>query len=138
MLPKNQKDDLKLIYKIKTSKGTENKRISTETLKMDENKQYGNLITKPLPCGCIKEQQKIPSHREFNVILKTLSYTDKIEHLFLLAIKFRVENEKAMLYNEIYTPIFEKSKLIKTIPKISRSTFEYFVTEQRKRYYKYI
>ena len=55
LLLKNQRDDLKLIYKIKTSKGTENKRISTKVLKMDENNQHGNAMTKPLPYGCIKK-----------------------------------------------------------------------------------
>ena len=35
LLPKNQRDDLKLICKIKARKGTEIKRISTKILKMD-------------------------------------------------------------------------------------------------------
>ena len=58
LLPKKEKDDLKLIYKIKTSNGNKNKRISTKILKMDENNQYGNAMTKPLPYGCIKKQKK--------------------------------------------------------------------------------
>ena len=55
LLPKNEKDNLKLIYKIKTSNGNKNKRISTKILKMDENNHYGNTMTKPLPYGCIKK-----------------------------------------------------------------------------------
>ena len=49
----------------------------------------------------------------FNVILNNLSYADKIGHLFIADIKFHVQDEKTMLFNEIYTLIFEKSKLIK-------------------------
>lgn len=56
LLPKHQRDEMKLIYKIKTGDGTsQNKRISTKILKLDENNQYGNTMTKPLPFGCIKK-----------------------------------------------------------------------------------
>ena len=79
---------------------------------MDENNQYGNAMTKPLPYGCIKKASKIPTLFEFNAILNGLSHTDKIVHLFIVDIKFRSKNEKAMLFNEIYTPIFEKNKVI--------------------------
>ena len=52
--------------------------------------------------------EKIPCICEFNIILSNLSYEDKIGHLFLVDIKFHNENSKTMLFNEIYTPIFEK------------------------------
>ena len=56
LLPKYQRDKMKLIYKIKTGDDTsQNKRISTKILKLDENNQYGNAMTKPLPFGCIKK-----------------------------------------------------------------------------------
>ena len=47
----------KLVYKIKNKETNqiENIRISTKILKMDENNQYGNAMTKPLPTGCIKK-----------------------------------------------------------------------------------
>ena len=112
-LSKKEKDNLKLIYKIKTSNGNKNKRISTKILKMDENNHYGNTMTKPLPYGCIKKQKKIPSLRELNIILNNISHTDKIGHLFIVNIKFHFKTEKTLLFNELYTPIFEKSKLIK-------------------------
>ena len=35
------------------------KRISTKILKMDENNQYGQAMTKPLLYGCIKRQEKV-------------------------------------------------------------------------------
>ena len=31
------------------------KRLSTKILKMDQNNQYGQAMTKPLPYGCIKK-----------------------------------------------------------------------------------
>ena len=38
------------------------KRISTKILKMDENNQYGQAMTKPLPYSCIKKQEHPPTH----------------------------------------------------------------------------
>ena len=61
---------------------------------MDENNQYGNATTK---------------------LLENISIDDKIGHLFVVDIKFNKEaaNEKAPLFNEIYTPKFEKKKVVK-------------------------
>ena len=106
---------MKLIYRIKTAAGGyENKRISTKVLKMDENNQYGNAMTQPLPYGCIKNKwKKITSLRESNMIHNKVSHTVKMSHLFIVDIKFHVKNEKTLSFNEMYSPIFEKSKLIK-------------------------
>ena len=41
-------------------------RISIKLLKIDENNQYGQAMRKPLPYGCIKNQENIPSLLEFN------------------------------------------------------------------------
>ena len=35
------------------------KRVITKILKLDENNQYGNGMTKPLPTGCIKDNDNI-------------------------------------------------------------------------------
>ena len=67
---------------------------------------------KPLLYGCIKKMTKISTLYELNAILISLSHTDKIGHLFIVDIKFHNKNEKTMLFNEIYTPIFEKNKII--------------------------
>ena len=50
--------DLKIVYNIKNNGKTETKRIVSKILKMDENNQYGNAMTKPPPCGCIKNKKK--------------------------------------------------------------------------------
>ena len=55
MLAKNnQREQLKLIYRIKTAAGF----LKTKVLKMDENNQYGSAMTKPLPYGSIKNKWK--------------------------------------------------------------------------------
>ena len=77
---------------------------------MDENNQYENAMTKPLPYGCIKKASKVPSLLEFNMILGSILDTDQVGHLFIVDIKFRDKYEKTMLFNEIYTPIFEKKR----------------------------
>ena len=76
---------------------------------MDENNQYGQAMTKPLPYGCIKKV-KTPSMLEFNRILDRLSHEDRMVHLFIVDIQFRNKNPKTMLFNDIYPPIFEKKQ----------------------------
>ena len=57
LFPKD-KVNLKLMYKLKVNGTKENKRIVTKKLKMDENNQYGNCMTKPSSYGCIKKPGK--------------------------------------------------------------------------------
>ena len=51
----------KLIYNIRNPQTGQNesKRVVAKILKMDENNQYRNAMTKPLPTGCIKKFKKI-------------------------------------------------------------------------------
>ena len=117
LLSKNKRDNFKLIYGIKTGAGIkEKKRVTTKILKMNENNQYGNAMTKPLPNDCIKKSKKVFSFCKFNIILSNLSHEDKIGHLFTVDIKFHNKNPKTMLFNKIYTPIFEKQKAVKGHP----------------------
>ena len=60
-----------------------------------------------------QKAKEIPSIREFNIIMNSISHTNKIAHLFIVAIKFHFKDEKTLLLNKLYTPIFEKSKFIK-------------------------
>ena len=83
LLPKTERDKYKLIHDVKINDMKQKKRITTKILKLDENNQYGNAMTKPLPFGCIKKASKLPTLLEFNLILKGLSHTDKIGHLFI-------------------------------------------------------
>ena len=102
----------KLVYKIRNKNNQiEDKRIAAKILKMDENNQYGNAMTKPLPIDCIKKKSHVPSYREVQILLG-LSHTDKLGHLFIIDIEFNFEcaTAKELLFNEVYTLIFEKKK----------------------------
>ena len=74
---------------------------------MDENNQYGQAVTKALPYGCIKKQKDVPDLQEFKLILLNLDHLDSIGHIFTVDIEFHNQNEKTLLFNEIYPPIFE-------------------------------
>ena len=113
LLPKDNIDNNKLIFNLKINNVNQKKRITTKILKMDENNQYGQAMTKPLPYGCIKKKMKTSSMLEFNRILDCLSHEDSIDHLFIEDIKFHNKNQKTMLFNEIYPPIFEKNKTVR-------------------------
>ena len=115
----------KLVHKIK-NKATnemENKRVSTLILKMDENNQCGNAVTQPLPIGCIKKEPQTLNIRELCLLLSGLSHLDAIGHLFVVDLEFNVERttEKEFFFNEIYTPSFEKKKVL---PARDRSVFQ--------------
>ena len=98
------------------------KRVITKILKLDENNQYGNGMTKPLPTGCIKDDNDI-YWETFNFLRESVSFEDKIGHLYIVDIEFDVKNatEREYAYNEIYSPIIEKQK---TIDPCERSVFQ--------------
>ena len=79
---------------------------------MDENNQYVNAMTKLLLHGCIKKEKEIPDLKKFNFILQNISPDNKISHLFVVDLIFDEKNsdKKTLLFNEIYTTIFEKNK----------------------------
>ena len=118
LLPKNlqyqPKENLKLIYKIKNEIKNifEDKRAVTKILKMDENNQYGNVMTKPLQTGSIKRAKKFPTMKEFDLILQGISDEDKIGHLFIVDTEFDQKNasEEQLFFKEIYTLIYEKKR----------------------------
>ena len=102
-------DNEKVIFK--TTNG-QLKRFSSKIIKMDENNQYGFAMTKPLPYGCIKKKKNVPSLEELTVLLENVTLGDKLGHLFVVDIEFPDINEKTLLFNEFYPPIFEKNKKI--------------------------
>ena len=110
-----KRDDLKIVYSLKLNneKKLKKKRVITKILKMDENNQYGFAMTKPMPTGCIK-QNNSPSWLKFNILLEKVTLDDEIGHLFIVDIKFDIENatEREFLYNEIFPPIIEKKTKI--------------------------
>ena len=51
----NKNLDYKVVYNLKIDKENVKKRVITKILKLDENNQYGNGMSKPLSTGCIKD-----------------------------------------------------------------------------------
>ena len=86
------------------------KRFLSKIIKMDENNHYGFAVTKPLPFGCIKLKSVVPTLDELKDLLANVTLDDKIGHLFVVDIVLDEINEKTRLFNEIYLPIFEKTK----------------------------
>ena len=55
---------------------------------MDENNQYGNAMTKPLPKGSIKKSKNILSLRKFNLIVEGISDENKTGNLLVVEMEF--------------------------------------------------
>ena len=83
------RDDLKLVYKIKLDNQANycKKRLITKISKLDENNQYGFAMTKTMPISCIKENKPL-SWLKFNLLLETVDLDDPIGHLFVVDIFF--------------------------------------------------
>ena len=94
-----KRDDLKFVYSLKVDdeKIFQKKRVITKIIKFDENNQYGFAMTRPMPTGCIK-QNNSPSWLEFNLLLEKVSLEDPIGNLFIVDIEF---DEKMQLKNNI-------------------------------------
>ena len=84
-----KREDLKVAYSLKLDdeKSFQKKRVITKIIKFDENNQYGFAMTRPMPTGCIK-QNNSPSWLEFNLLLEKVSLDDPIGHLFVVDIEF--------------------------------------------------
>ena len=106
------------------------KRFSSKIIKMDENNQYGQAMTKPLSYGCIKKKKKVLSLEELPDFLKSVTLDDKIGHLFTIDIEFTDINAKTLFFNKIYLPIFEKNKKISPH---ERSTTQVMSRAQKKK-----
>ena len=120
--PMNKNFNYKVVYNLNINNEKVKKRVINKILKLNEKNQYGNGMTKPLPTGCIKDDNDI-SWETFNFLLESVSFEDKIEHLYIVDIEFDFKNvtEREYVYNEIYPPIIEKQK---TIDPCERSVFQ--------------
>ena len=107
----NKDFNYKIVYNLRMNNQKSKKRVITKILKLDENNQYCNGMTKPLPTGCIKDSDDI-SWITFNNLLESVSFDDTIGHLFIVDTEFDFKNatETEYVYNEIYPPIIEKTK----------------------------
>ena len=64
-----KKFDYKIAYNLKIKNEKVKKTVITKILKLDENNQYGNAMTKPLLTGCIKDNKDL-SWETFNFLLE--------------------------------------------------------------------
>ena len=104
------------------------KRVITKILKLDENNQYGDGMTKLLPTGCIKDSDDI-SRKTFKNLLESVSFENTIDHLYIVDVEFDFKNstEREYAYNKIYPPIIEKQKTIDPCERSSFQLIEQFV-----------
>ena len=110
----NKDFNCKVAYNLKiVNEKAGKKKVISKIFKLDENNQYGNGMTKPLPTGCIKDNSDI-SWETFNFLLEKVDFEDTIGHLYIVDIEFDIKNatKRELTYNEIYLPIIEKQKII--------------------------
>ena len=100
--------DEKVIYDLYIDGKKQTKRISTKILKMDENNQYGQAMTKALLYGCIKKQDHLEFY--YNKILDNISHDDKTGHLFVVDIKFYDKTLKLYCSMKSIHPSLQKIK----------------------------
>ena len=126
--PLNKDFNYKIVYNLKINNEKIKKRVITKILKLDENNQYGNGMTKPLPTGSIKDNDDISS-KTFNFFLEKVSFGNTIGHLYIVDIKFDIKNatEREFAYNEIYPPIIEKQRIIDPCERSVFQLLEQFV-----------
>ena len=122
----------KIAYNLKIDNQKVRKRVIAKILKLDENNQYGHGMTESLPTGCIKNNLDI-SRKTFNILLESVSFEDKIAHLYIVDIEFDKKNatEKILAYNEIYPPIIGKQKTIDTCERSTYQLLEQFVMGEK-------
>ena len=100
-------DNEKVIFKTRDG---QLKWFSSKIIKMDENNQYGFAMTKPLPYGCIKKKENLPTLEELAVLLENVTLEDKLGHLFVVDIKFADINEKLYSLMKFILPYLENIK----------------------------
>ena len=79
-IPLSDNKNEKILFDLDIDGKKQTKRISTKILTMDENNQYGQAMTKPLPYGYVKKQEQPSSLLVFIKILDRISLEDKIGH----------------------------------------------------------
>ena len=106
----SNKENEKLVFGLKINEKEQIERTSTKLLKMDENNQYGQAMTKPLAYGCIKKMETVPILLEFNKILDGISHEDTIGHLFIVDINFHNKNPKPWFLTKYIRLFLKKNK----------------------------
>ena len=127
----NKNFNYKIVYNLKMNDQKLKKRVITKILKIDENNQYGNGMTKPLPTGCIRDSDDV-SWTTFNKLLESVSFDDTVGNLYIADIEFDCKNatKRHYVYNEIYPPIIEKQRIIDPCERSAFQLIEQFGRKQ--------
>ena len=90
-------------------------------------------MTKPLPRGCIKDNNDL-SRKKFNTLFQKVGLKDEIGHLYIVDIMFDAKNasKKQLVYNEIYPAIIEKKKIIDPCERSVFQLLEQYVEGENK------
>ena len=109
----NKDYNYKIVYNLKMNNEKVKKRVITKILKLDENNQYGNGMTKPLPTGCIKDSDDI-SWKTFNFLLESVSFEDTIGHLYIVDIEFdlKMRLKKNLLIMKFICRLLKNKELL--------------------------
>ena len=136
-----KRDDLKLGYMLKLNNYSshERKRVITKIVKFDENNQYGYAMTRPMPTGCIK-QNNSPTWSNFNLLIEKVSLKDKFGHLFVVDIEFGFKNasQRQLTYNEIFPPVIEKKKIMEANERSLFQLLELFSKNEQGKPHSYV
>ena len=129
----NKNFNYNVVYNLKMNNEKTKKRVITKILKLDEINQYIHGMTRPLPTGCIKDNDDI-SWETFTFLLESVSFEDTIGHLYIVDIEFDTKNvtESEFAYNEIYPPIIEKQRIIDPCERSVFQLLEQFVRDEKK------
>lgn len=89
-----KRQDLKIVYSLKLSDDEKHKnyRLLSKILNMHENNQYGQVMTKLLPTGCIKKEKTVFDWHKFNLTIKKIAPEDLIGQIFVVNIEFDCKN----------------------------------------------
>ena len=85
-------------------------------------------MTKPLPTGCIKDNDDIP-WETFNILLESVTFDDKIGHFYIVDIQFdfKMQLKENLLTMRFIPPIMEKQKIIDPCERSLFQLLEQFV-----------
>ena len=112
----NKDHNYKACFKLKLDgdKNYVTKRVISKILKLDENKQYGYAMTKPLTTCSIKEEPE-PTWRTFNILFEKVDLDDPVGHLFVVDVSFDYEKpqlDSVFIMNYIHLLLKNKRSLM--------------------------
>ena len=104
----------------------EDKRVVTKIIKMDENNQYGNAMTKPLPTGSTKRATKIQQWDNLTWYFRGFPITIKLDIYSLLTLNLITKMQQKNNYF-LMKFIHQYWKKIKFYPPVKGRYFNFLM-----------